>query len=354
MDHDRIAPLRINEIYLDEQNPRLPTTVGRRQDEMLRYIARNTSITELMTAIAENGYFPGEPIIVVPREAGGYSVVEGNRRVVALKLLRDPSLYPKNARIRELAENAENRPDAVPCVFFDDRVQIVNYLGYRHISGVKQWEPLAKARYIAQYFETETDPNAEPKARYRVVARGIGSHAPFIKRQLDGIAVYRHMEEFGFYEIDNLNEETIPFSLLSTAVGYETILDFVSSTKDPFIDPEKLYPDTIRNLAIWMYEANEDGKTILGESRSIQRLAVVVADRNALHLLTEDRNLQKAFNATKGVAVEFNGLLHEIEQSIAKAVASVALVELDNGLRAKISDIYKQAWALRRVSEDDR
>ena len=138
MDHDNIEPLPINEIYLDEQNPRLPTTVGRGQDEMLRYIARNTSITELMTAIAENGYFPGEPIIVVPREARGHSVVEGNRRLVALKLLSDPSLYPKNTRVRKIAENAENRPDTVPCVIFDDRAKIVNYLGYRHITGVKQ------------------------------------------------------------------------------------------------------------------------------------------------------------------------------------------------------------------------
>ena len=354
MEHDNIAPLPINKIYLDEQNPRLPTTVDRGQDEMLRYIARNTSITELMTAIAENDYFPGEPIIVVPRGAEGHSVVEGNRRLVALKLLSDPSLIPKNAKVREIAENAKHKPDTVPCVMFEDRAQIVNYLGYRHISGVKQWEPLAKARYIAQYFETETDPNADPKARYSEVARGIGSRGPFIKRQLDGIAVYWHMEARGFYEIDDLNEETISFSLLSTAVGYETILDFVSSTKDPFIDPEKLKPDAIRHLAIWMYAANEHGETTLGESRNIQRLAVVVADQEALHLLTEDRNLQKAFNTTKGVAVEFYGLLNEIEQSIAKAVASVALVELDESLRGKISDIYKQAWALRRVSEDDR
>ena len=71
------------------------------------------------------------------------------------------------------------------------------------------------------------------------------------------------MEECGFYEIDDLNEETISFSLLSTAIGYETILDFVSSTKDPFIDREKLKPDAIRHLVSWMYEANEMAKLFL-------------------------------------------------------------------------------------------
>ena len=350
---DNIATFPIDKIYLDERNPRLPTTLDCSQNEMLRYIARNTSITELMTAIAENGYFPGEPIVVVPREAGGHWVVEGNRRLVALKLLIDPSLGPKNVKVRRISEAAAHKPDTVPCVIFDDRTQIVNYLGYRHISGVKQWEPLAKARYIAQYFKTKTDSAAEPATRYREVARGIGSRAPFIKRQLDGIAVYRHVEEIEFYEIDNLNEETISFSLLSTAVGYESILDFVSSTQHPFIEPEHLKPDAVQNLTNWMYALNEDGETVLGESRNIQRLAVIVADQKALFHLTEHRNLQKAFSITKGVAHEFHDLLNEIEWRITEAVAKVALVDLDESHYSKISDILKQARALRRVSEND-
>ena len=353
MDHDKIKTLPINKIYLDTHNPRLPTTVSRDQKEMLLYIARNTSITELMTAIAENGYFPGEPIIAVPRKAGGHWAVEGNRRLVALKLLKDPSLSPKNTKVREISETAKHSPDTVPCVIFDDRAQVVNYLGYRHISGVKPWEPLAKARYIAEYFKNQTDPKATPIERYLEVARGIGSQASFIKRQLDGMAVYQHMEAYEFYEIDELNEETISFSLLSTAVGYEAILDYVSSRRDPFIKPKRLKPDAVRNLAIWMYEPNEQGETILGESRNIQRLAVIVADQKALLLLTEDRNLQKAFATTKGVANEFHDLLREIERTIAEAVASVALVNLDDGHRSKIADIFKQARALKKVSEDD-
>lgn len=353
MADDNIETLQISDIFLDELNPRLPTMLNRGQNEMALYIARNTSITELMTVIAENGYFPGEPIVVVPRKPRGYTVVEGNRRLTALKLLADPSLYPKNARVREISETARHKPNTIPCVIFPDRDEIVNYLGYRHISGVKQWEPLAKARYISQYFETQTHDRAEPGDRYREVARGIGSQAPYIKRQLDGIAVYRHIEALDFYEIDKLNEETISFSLLSTAVGYESILNFASSTPHPFIYPDSLQPDAVRKLTVWMYEPNDRGETTLGDSRNIQRLAVIVADPKALDILTEYRDLQKAYAATKGVAVEFNILLNEIEQRLAEAVASVALVDLDDSHRSKISDIFKQARALRQLSEDD-
>ena len=352
MAHETIITLSLNDIYLDEANPRLPKSAAWGQNEMTLYIARNTSITELMTAIAENDYFPGEPIIVVPRDTGGYTVVEGNRRLTALILLRDPTLYPRNSRVREISASADHRPDTVPAVIFSSRDDVVNYLGYRHISGVKQWEPLAKARYISNYFLTQTDKNAEPVRRYREVARGIGSQWPYIKRQLDGFSVYRHIEDSGFYEIEGLNEETILFSLLSTALGYDTILNYVSSSQHPYIEPGRLKSNPIRDLTKWMYERNEKGATILGESRNIRRLAIIAADEQSLCILRESGNFEKAFAATKGVAIEFNDLLSEIEWRISEAVSKVALVALDNSHNSKISDIFKQARVLVRVSRD--
>ena len=353
MTNERIQSLPLDRICLDEQNPRLPTTAVRSQNEMTLYIARNTSITELMTAIAENGYFPGEPVVVVPRPPRSYTVVEGNRRVTALRLLRDPSLYPRNTRVRQISESITNPPDTIPCVIFQSRREVVNYLGYRHISGVKQWEPLAKARYITQYFQQQTDTNADPASRYREVARGIGSQSPYIKRQLDGYAVYQHIEDCGFYGIESLNEETISFSLLSTALGYEAILGFVSSTQHPCTRPDLLKVEPIRDLADWMYKRNKNGETVLGESRNIKRLAVIVTSEQSLSLLRKQRSIQKAFAVTKGVAREFDELLTEIEWSISEAVAKVAIVPLDSSHCSKISDIFKQARLLRRAAESD-
>lgn len=352
MSENTIQDIDTDELFLDEKNPRLPTTTGRKQNDMLVYIARNTSITELMSAIAENGYFPGEPIVAVPRDDGGYWAVEGNRRLTAVKLLQDPSLHPKNSRVRDISEQAKHKPTSIPCVLFKDRMQVVNYLGYRHISGVKQWEPLAKARYIAEYFELHTDQTQDSAERYREVARGIGSQAPFIKRQLDGMAFYRHIQDQSFYEIDGLNEESISFSLVTTALGYESLLKFVSHDPDPFLNPDKLDDEAVLRLTHWMFEQGKSGETILGESRNIQRLAVVVEDKDALASLISDRNLQKSYGLTKGVAVDFYDLLSVIEGDLATAVSSVALVDLDGGHQNKIGNIFKQARFLRSASED--
>ena len=349
---ERLEVVGIKELFLDEKNPRLPTGLSRSQKDMVIYIARNTSITELMNAISENDYFPGEPMVAVPRDAGGYWVVEGNRRLTALKLLQDPSLYPRNKRVQEIAEEAKFRPEAIPCVIFDDRTEVVNYLGYRHISGVKQWEPLAKARYIAQYFDSMTSAQSEPRERYKEAARGIGSQGPFIKRQLDAFAIYNHIESNDFFEWDDLNEESISFSLLSTAVGYESVLDFVSNSEHPYLEPDTLDPNNVRDLAYWLYATNRNGETVLGDSRNIKRLAVVVSDEDGLRILRGESDLDRAFEATKGVAVEFFALLGEAEDLITQAVGQVALIDLDDGHRSKIDDIFKQARALKRVSEE--
>ena len=180
-------------------------------------------------------------------------------------------------------------------------------------AALSSGKPLAKARYIAQYFEAQTDQTAEPEVRYREVARGIGSRGPYIKRQLDGFAVYVHIEAAEFYEIDGLNEDSISFSLLSTAIGYEAILEYCSTTRHPFIEREGLRPDHIRSLTKWMYQPNENGETILGDSRNIQRLAVIASDDNALSVLTTSGNLKKAYALTRGVESDFHDLLKEID-----------------------------------------
>lgn len=345
--------ITLDRLLLDEKNPRLPTTIGRQQATMIAYIARTTSIAEIMTAIAENGFFPGEPLIVIPGDGNKFIVVEGNRRLTALKLLQDPGLYGKSKKIRDIADEAEHKPDVIPCVVFQHRDEVVNYLGYRHITGVKQWEPLAKARYIANYFLYHTDATAKPFDRYAEVARGIGSQGPYIKRQLDGLAIYECTETAGFFDISGLDEENISFSIVSTAVGYESVLEFVSSCDHPFVERPCLRKKNIEHLMRWMFEQDEHGETRLGDSRNIQKLAVILADRDATKALIEGESVDRAYGRTKGLADDFASVLAAAENLTTKAVGMIALVELDDSHRNRINNIFKQARSLRSLADDN-
>ncbi|MER9191480.1 ParB N-terminal domain-containing protein [Mesorhizobium australicum] len=352
---ENIQNVSLDDLALDPENPRLPTTVKRDPVSMLQYIARTSSITELMTAIGQHGYFPGEPLIVVPsgKKSPKYLVVEGNRRLTALKLLANPDLMPKNASIRTTAAEAEHRPTHVPCIRFDARDEVINYLGYRHITGIKQWEPLAKARYIAQYFDTQTPPKASAAHRYRTVARSIGSRSSYIKRQLDGIAVFNFIEQNSFFDIDDLDEENIPFSLLTTALGYESVLSFVSGSENPYVTPSKIKKEPVRELSVWLFEKDEKGDTLLGDSRNIKKLALIVENTEALKELRAGASLDTAYNKTRGLGLEFSEVLVILEQELGRALSMVALLELDSRQSQRIKNIRKQAVALDRIATSD-
>lgn len=350
-----LASVTLDNLQLDPENPRLPTTIKRDANSMLQYIARTSSITELMTAIGQHGYFPGEPLIVVPsgKQKNNYVVVEGNRRLTALKLLSKPSLMPKSASIKAAATEAKHKPKAVPCIAFDSRDEVIDYLGYRHITGIKQWEPLAKARYIAQYFDSETKRGASTADRYSVVARSIGSRPSYIKRQLDGIAIYRFIEKNSFFEIEGLDEENIPFSILTTALGYEEVLKHVSASSDPYIHPGKIKKKETKELASWLFERDKEGETRLGDSRNIKKLALIVESSEALKELRAGASIDVAYNKTRGLSVELSEILVLLEKELAKALTMVALVKTDPSQIQRIKNIRKQAAALDKIGTSD-
>lgn len=351
MADEKIEHLSLSRLRLDPDNPRLPEHIDRDPKAMLEYIARTSSIAELMTAIGQHGYFPGEPLIVVPKDKN-YTVVEGNRRLTALKLLQEPEQLPKISSIQTAAADAKNKPDTIPCIIFKSRGEIINYLGYRHITGIKQWEPLAKARYVAQYFDTQTAKREKAEDRYRAVARSIGSQVPYIRRQLDGIAVYRLIEHEGFFDIEGLDEENIAFSLLTTCLGYESILNFVSESSDPYLHADKLKKARIKELTKWLFEKDEEGETRLGESRNIKRLALIVESDAALKELRAGGDIDDAYAKTRGLGDDFSEILVSIERLIAKAVSMIALVDLEDSQSRRIRNIAKQAKALEKFDQD--
>jgi len=306
-DQSEIRRIKLDLLDLDTQNPRLPVSVGRTPEEMINHIALTTSIEDLMSAIAENGFFPGEPLIAV-EENGRFVVVEGNRRLTAVKLLNNPSLCerPSN-RMLELARSVGHKLDSLnelPVITRDTREEILPYLGFRHITGVKQWEPLAKARYIEQLFDTFGS-TGTPDQRYFNVARAIGSRKDHIKRSLDALAVYKLMEGHEFYDIDGLNEESIKFSILSTALADDRIGKYVGiSNPDefgdavpchPIINQGVLHSNEVEELTRWLFEKDELGRTKIGESRNIRELSAVVDNAAALQSFKNGASLQIAY-----------------------------------------------------------
>lgn len=358
--------IEIEKLYLDIKNPRLPSHL---QDgnpkKIMEHLARTTAIDDLMDSIASHGYFDGEPLVACPNDEGQLVIVEGNRRLTALKLLHNPNeISQPSAKIIKISNEAEKKPSKIPVVVRENRKDVLPYLGFRHITGVKQWEPLAKARYLKQLFDTTSD-DLEPDDRYKFVARLIGSKSHHIKRSLDALAVYNIAEDNDFFEISDLNEDSIKFSVLSTALADENIAKLTGTSKttneklgakatNPILNPDEINKDKTKKLFEWLFKKEKGGKARVAESRQIRELSKVVESPKALAAFNSGSSLSSAYRMTSGVQDDFRTTLYEAETAIINAAGMVATVKYEEEMYDLALSLNKNIKLIGSTLKDKR
>jgi hypothetical protein len=87
--------ISVTTLQLDPQNPRIPPTDRElTQPELIAELVEHDDVYGLAKEIVEQGYWPLESLIAV-KEGSKSIVVEGNRRLAALKVLINPTLAPE-------------------------------------------------------------------------------------------------------------------------------------------------------------------------------------------------------------------------------------------------------------------
>lgn len=350
---DTIEQIPIEDLLFDPQNPRLPTTLqGKGDSEVLEWMLHDAGIIDLMRSIGEQGFFAGEPILGVPVGKGGKTyVVEGNRRLAAAKLLLNPGLAPtKQKAVAGVVEGAQQFPRTLPVLVYDDRSEIIKYLGFRHITGVKEWDPLAKARYLDSLRATVRDLPAEKQ--HQVLAKEIGSRSDYVARQLTGLHIYEEIEGARFFGIPGLNEETFQFALFTTALNYKSLAEFVGLVSGGDVEATGLQMSKVERLATWLFRKNDRGRTALGESRNLKMLAEVAAKEEALEAFEKGSSLEEAHVLTSGPANVFRESLASSRANLQHARDTAHLVDdLSQTDVDRLTDLLKLARGTRSLVE---
>lgn len=272
--NDKIVEIPLEELVYDIENPRIPQSVKQEDEKsVLEWMINKENVIDLMYSIGEKGFFPGEPLLVIKSsDTDRFITVEGNRRYTATYLLQNPEKAPvRKGTIIEIAQNANFRPDKLPVVIFDSREEIIDYLGYRHITGVEPWDALSKARYLKVLYDRLGD-GLKPSEKYQALARQIGSKAPYVRQILLGGRLVDIIEGEDYFEIRDLSDQTFEFGSFYTAIVKPNIANYIGISIDddePFKD---LNVDHLRDLVTWMFEKNGENQTRLGESRNLTRL----------------------------------------------------------------------------------
>lgn len=344
-----IQHIEISKLFFDPENPRLPREVnGSDDEEVLDFLISNANVDDLMKSIGSQGYFPGEPLLVVPKDLNSkdYIVVEGNRRLGALKLLAGATPPRKAGTIKAIIEEVDKEIIEVPCIVFESRDNILGYLGYRHITGIKEWDHLAKARYLKQlydnYFLNSTADNNEV---YRVLAKNIGSKANHVANLLGALEFIEYADEHDILKDLGKKPDDLYFSLLTTALNSSSIKSYVYGSDD--VDNRNLIDSSVRNLLFWLY-GSKNKESIIGESRNIVKLSKVLSNEASktyfMSNIAESNVLDVSYNISGGMLEGFESLLTTVSENIKSL--KVIYFDIDDQLTElhfnRIDKIFKE------------
>ena len=325
--------LDIDKLFLDEKNPRIPLDKRKlSQDELVAYVADSYFALAIAESIAAHQFFPSEPLIAIPgKKSDEYIVVEGNRRLAALKLLLHPDLRDKLRSRKEWdALSASNSPKKVPVVVVDKRRDVAPIIGYRHISGIQQWDADAKARYIAD--------QVDEGLSFEETAKEVGENENAVRMHYRNHHIARQAE--GLKGKQKISPEALhamkrDFGTFTRAMQSGNLLTFIGAPSPAKVVKDKLpVPASKKDALKEMVEMLFGPTAVLEESRDVTELGKAISTKEGLAALRKTRNLEEALMASRGV-------LEKLIQRLSSAARSLRSAKDDFPKHKKNVDVLK-------------
>ena len=341
-----IEMIPLTKLIFDPDNPRLPKEFRGKRDEaaVITHMLRDESLIELMKSIGQTGYSASEPLLVVP-EDDHFIVVEGNRRLAALKLLSNPSLATiRRKSVEEVMGEKLYEPTTIPCIQYATREDILDYLGYRHITGVKSWGALEKARYLQQLYDRHIATVGADNI-FSVLAKMIGSRKDYVAKLLSSYALYERANNCAYFGVE-IEEKDVDFSLLSTALGYENIYKFVGLESSGDIEGKAISDENFEFLFRCLYDPAKK----ITESRQLKQLSSVLGNEQALTQYKTGASLLVASYYTSEPLDAFKQFINDAYTSLKNANGSLERISVTAEdaqiIQHKLQDIRKLTVAM--------
>lgn len=314
---NEIQYIETGKLDFDPENPRFYRLNDRAgsDDAVIEEMLDDESVQDLMLSIGEQDYFPGEPLLVV-KKGKKFVVVEGNRRLAAVKLLNGDLKAPKKKEkgVQVILDEATYKPKLLPCLVYKNREDVLRYIGYRHITGVKEWDALSKAKYLKELSDTFYQ-GTRYDVLFKSLAKEIGSKAYYVGLLLTSLNLYEQALDEDFFDLP-MNETDVDFSYITTALGYKNITDWLGLEDRNDLDAENLDLDNLNKLFAWFFVRDQHGETIIGESRGIKKLNKIVASEAAVDNLIKSKNIEEAYLYTNGQEEALEEALNLAESSL--------------------------------------
>jgi hypothetical protein len=299
---DRTEALDPLTLQLDRKNPRFAGggPGGRKADvAIIKRLVEDADLLELVQSIAANGDLDLEPLFVV-REGAHTVVVEGNRRVAAIKIFREPALARElGVAVPSLSPEHKKTLERVHVIPLASREEARQLIGFKHINGTHKWDSYAKGRFAADWYR------AEKKAGTTLedIARSLGDRHDTVQRLVLGIFVLDQARDRALFEPeDRFPGRVFFFSHLYTALTrpeYRVFLGLPERWRDQ-VPKENPVPSEslprLKELLNWLYGSKSESEppVIGSQNPDVKNLGEVLASPQAYKKLKAERDLKAA------------------------------------------------------------
>ena len=351
----------VEELLLDVSNPRLASgSGGETQEDLLRVLWTEMAVDEVAFSIAANGFFREEPLLVIPGDEvkggkGKYIVVEGNRRMAAVLLLRDAKLREK-LKVTELPTIDSNRRaelNHIPVFIYPNRESLWTFCGFRHINGAKPWDAYSKAQYVATVHEQYLVPLDE-------LAKKIGDRHATVKRLYRGFKVLEQAENKAGFSKEDRVRNRFYFSHLYTATDQIEFQKFLGIDAEKSLKPNPVPPSklpVLKELMVYLYGQRSTGKEPLVRTQApdLNTLREVIGKQSSLSAIRSGLSLERAFEISIGDERRFRESLTRAKEELQQARATVTPgYSGEEDLHETISDIVTLAGKIKEDMEEQR
>jgi len=307
---NKIEYLPIEQLNLDPRNPRLRKEQHDLSQEALLKVMIDWGLEEIAASVVENGFWAHEALLVVREKLtpevkqASFVVVEGNRRLAAVRLLlKARAGQTLSAKWKKLAggltTTAVKNLERLPTVEADERSDIDSFLGFRNVTGIKQWEPHQKAAFIAKLVDSDLS--------YEEVAKQIGSKAPTVRQNYIAYKLIRQLEDLEEVAVENVRNK---FSVLFLSLRSSGTQEYLGIDIDA--PPEKasaplqpgFRPNAVR-FARWLF-GDDKHEPLFTDSRHTDSFGVILESKEARAYLerTDAPRFEVALRLSGGDLVE--------------------------------------------------
>jgi hypothetical protein len=311
--------VEVQNLLFDPHNPRLPSELGNSEKAIFRFLVDEIGIDDLLNSIASSGVIEGDPIIARPAEAAGkFYVIEGNRRLAALKILNGQKIGDGQAEpsVPDISPSVSASVKQVTVQTGWDEDQLEAYLGYKHVTATREWLPEAKARFVLE--RCKGDFSNESLSKF---AKRLGTTLPTLRRWLVAFWTLKQAEQIGVFDPAKAATKRY-FGTFYTLLGSQEVQKFLALESEALTESPvpNDHLEQLGEFVSWTIGTKKSPPVV--NSRKQKELDAVLSSPGGLQHFRSKRNLDAALLYTEYNAGEISekllGAAFTIEECLTK------------------------------------